>query len=72
MMKDTHLVEAAIATDNCVVSLDATVKAMFAAAAASVAELMAIDWVNPDCDFQQAVEWLDDGAPANRFALGAE
>ncbi|MCC3509415.1 MAG: hypothetical protein JGK29_09925 [Microcoleus sp. PH2017_17_BER_D_A] len=47
MVKDLRLVEAAIATDRTVISLDNKVRQCFAKVAVEVDELKDIIWVNP-------------------------
>ena len=72
MLKDTHLIEAAQATDRIVVSLDDTVRALFGGAAKQVRVLKTIAWVNPGDQEDGAIEWLEDGAPTEqRRLLGA-
>jgi hypothetical protein len=67
MLKDLHLVEAALATGMRVASLDETVRGHFRAAAASVARLRRICWINPDVPAEDAISWLEAGAPAHEF-----
>ena len=66
--KDIHLIEAALATDKIVVSLDDnTARRFFALAAQGVeelSELKAIAWVNPDKPDESPIEWLKNGANA--------
>jgi hypothetical protein len=62
LQKDRHLVEAALATDSRVVSLDGTARLHFTTIAATVEHLKPILWVNPETD-QDVVQWLEDGAP---------
>jgi ABC-type iron transport system FetAB ATPase subunit len=64
--KDIHLIEAALATDKIVVSLDDnTARRFFALSAQEVEalrELKAIAWVNPDKPDETQIEWLKNGA----------
>jgi hypothetical protein len=64
--KDIHLIEAALATDKIVVSLDDnTARRFFTKAAKEVeelSELKAIAWVNPDKPEEKPIEWLKKGA----------
>jgi hypothetical protein len=69
MMKDMHLVEAALMTDNCIASLDESARSLFSVAMAQVSELSSLDWLNPETKFDEVVEWFDDGAPEGRFPL---
>jgi hypothetical protein len=62
LQKDRHLVEAALATDSRVISLDGTAHFHFIALASTVEYLKPILWVNPETD-QDVVQWLEDGAP---------
>ena len=48
MQKDFHLLEAARATDQAIISLDETVRGLFARATQHVGEIRDIVWVNPD------------------------
>lgn len=71
LRKDFHLVEAAIATDRTVVSLDETVRQLFMAAAQGVAAITKVVWVNPTITAEQPVTWLKNGAkPENARMLG--
>lgn len=58
--KDLHLVEAALAADNRVLSRDHKARTDFDGAATSVSELRPILWV--DALRHQAPQWLSDGA----------
>lgn len=62
MLKDTHLIEAAMHTDRMVVSVDETVRRLFAVAAGSIAELTTIVWLNPSMTDEKPIAWLNDGA----------
>ncbi|HEV3468830.1 MAG TPA: hypothetical protein VG148_05885 [Pyrinomonadaceae bacterium] len=71
LRKDFHLVEAAVATDRTVVSLDEVVRRLFKAAAQSVAAIKKVVWVNPSIAAEQPVRWLRNGAkPENARMLG--
>ena len=63
MEKDFHLLQAALATDQTVISLDETVRELFARTAQSVGEIQHIIWVNPDRLEEQPILWLQNGAP---------
>ena len=67
--KDIHLIEAAMATDRIVVSLDETARVLFAAVAPSVGELRNVVWINPAQIAQQPIPWLENGAKAERERL---
>ncbi len=62
--KDCHLIEAALAFDQVVLSRDDTARLLFEAIAASVGEIRHLAWVNPSAQSENAIEWLEDGAPA--------
>lgn len=67
MQKDTRLLDAAMATDNTIVSLDETVRRLFAVASVQVGELRIIVWVNPgNVEDEQPIAWLRNGAKAER------
>jgi len=69
--KDFRLIEAAIATDRIVISLDETARALFAAAVRSVGKLKNIVWVNPSRPGEELILWLANGAkPEKRRLLG--
>ena len=64
--KDIHLIEAALATDKIVVSLDdKTARRFFTQAAHEIEELRelkAIAWINPDKPEETPIAWLKGGA----------
>lgn len=64
MFKDLRLIEAAIATDKTVISLDdKTARKFFSRAALHAEELKDIVWVNPaNIEEEKPVEWLKNGA----------
>ncbi|HZT57104.1 MAG TPA: hypothetical protein VFA21_00615 [Pyrinomonadaceae bacterium] len=64
LRKDFHLIEAAIAHDRIVVSRDEEVRGLFKAAAASVAAIKKVIWVNPVKPDEQPLVWLRSGAKA--------
>lgn len=63
MLKDIHLIEAALKTDWIVISGDEKVRKFFASASSkSVSEIKNVVWVNP-CDSKEgSIEWLKKGA----------
>lgn len=63
MRKDFHLLDAALATDQFIISLDETVRGCFARATQRVGEIRRIVWVNPDRTEEEPVAWLQNGAP---------
>ena len=63
MLKDFHLLGAALATDQTVISLDETIRGLFKRASQSVGEIRDIIWVNPDRTAEeQPIIWLQNGA----------
>jgi hypothetical protein len=66
VMKDLHLVEAALATDKLVVSLDDRARAEL-----RVEATKDVTWVNAVADGGHAIYWLRTGAnPVERWKLG--
>ena len=64
MQKDIHLLEAALKTDKTVISLDQTVRQLFATVSQRVGEIRDIIWVNQDrTSEEQPITWLQNGAP---------
>jgi hypothetical protein len=66
MLKDVHLVEAALATDARVASLDDNARGHFSRLATAFDSLRPIIWVNPTISEEKAVKWLEAGAPIQR------
>ncbi len=60
MLKDFHLLEMAMSTDEIVISLDDRVHALFARACLHAGEIGTIIWVHPD--EEDILNWLEDGA----------
>ena len=64
MQKDFHLLEAARATDQTIISLDEIIRQLFARAAQHVGEIRDIVWVNPErMEEEEPLVWLKNGAP---------
>ena len=64
MQKDFHLLEAALATDQTIISLDEIIRRLFAHAAERVGEIRDIVWVNPErMEEEEPLVWLENGAP---------
>ncbi|MHC1688420.1 MAG: hypothetical protein AB9879_11990 [Methanothrix sp.] len=61
MLKDLHLVDAAIASDKIITSLDDTSRYHFAKASQSIIEIRDITWVNP-LEGESSSDWLLKGA----------
>jgi hypothetical protein len=62
--KDIHLIQAALAADHSIVSCDETARRLFGNASSIVSELSPIIWVNPDCEQERPIHWLEEGAEA--------
>ncbi len=62
MIKDVHLLEAALATDGIVISSDEKVRELFNDLSEPVVSLKQITWVNPTHPDEQTIEWLENGA----------
>jgi hypothetical protein len=69
MLKDIHLVEAALATDRIVISLDEKVRRYFAEASSVIDEFKQILWANPVFKRERVVTWLNEGANAEKSRL---
>lgn len=61
ILKDVHLVAAAVATDSRILSTDDTVAALLAALTMQVAELRGVHWINPEA--AGCCDWISGGAP---------
>lgn len=71
ILKDLPLIEAAMMTDNIVVSLDENVRKHFNQLAKTARELKNTVWVNPDKIEDGSIPWLENGAKAeNKRLLG--
>ncbi len=65
LQKDFHLLQAALLTDQTIISLDETVRQLFKRASQQVGEIRRIIWVNPDRTAEeQPTAWLQNGAPS--------
>ena len=72
MIKDAHLISAAKATDNIVVSLDDNSRRLFAGASKQITDLAGIHWINPNEDYEELITWLEQGAlPKDDLKLGS-
>jgi hypothetical protein len=73
ILKDVPLVEAALATDSAVASLDEEVRSLFRAFANQWGRIKTVAWVNPTKDDDRAIAWLSSGAlPEKERLLGYE
>jgi hypothetical protein len=66
VLKDCHLVEAALGTDRRIASLDERVRGHLRELAAAVDALRPIVWVNLANPKEGAVEWLGKGSPREK------
>lgn len=66
MLKDVHLVEAALEADKTVISMDQTVRLYFQEGAPKVVVFKQIIWVNPSKEDERCLEWLQNGAERER------
>ena len=63
LQKDFHLLQAALATDQTIISLDETIRQLFALASQRVGDIRHIIWVNPDRTSEEdPIAWLQNGA----------
>lgn len=63
MLKDFHLLGAALESDQTIISLDETIRGLFKRASQQVGEIRDIIWVNPDRSEEHPIAWLQNGAP---------
>ena len=71
VMKDIHLIEAALDTDRTVVSLEKEARRLFAGLAKHARYLKNVIWVNPANDSEKPIAWLEGGAnPEEQRMLG--
>ena len=71
ILKDAHLIEAAITTELIVISLDETARRLFAEATKTVDALRGVVWVNPENSDEGSIDWLEKGAKVeNKRRLG--
>ncbi len=71
MLKDFHLIEAALVTGRTVIALDETVRALFGTACQTMGQMKSIVWVNPDKLEEATITWLEAGAePEKHRQLG--
>jgi hypothetical protein len=62
MLKDVHLLENALATDDAVVSQETNVLALFIEHATTMRVPRPVAWVNPSNDSETCINWLLAGA----------
>jgi hypothetical protein len=66
ILKDIHLVEAALRTDLIVISLDDRVRGLLSGVSRTVGELRRLLWANPAIGAEDAIAWLGKGAKAEK------
>ncbi|MEW6130773.1 MAG: hypothetical protein AB1757_27335 [Acidobacteriota bacterium] len=69
MLKDIHMIEAALASDRIVISLDEIVRTLFSEASQTVKELKTVAWSNPDKIDDHCLNWLEEGAKLEKKRL---
>lgn len=65
VLKDVHLLEAALVTDGLVTSRNERERKRFARISRKVVEIRKIVWANPDQSEEKCLDWLREGAPAD-------
>lgn len=63
LFKDSHLVEAALETDERIASLDDKARNHFANLSQIIQSIGDVLWANPVVENEEAIKWLEDGAP---------
>ncbi len=62
MLKDIHLIEAALLADKIIISIDGTAKGYFQEVMQEIIVLKQIAWANPCIDEEAVIDWLTNGA----------
>ncbi len=62
MIKDARLIEAALASDQIVVSLDDKARLHFRDICVRITRLKRVSWINPNVKSDQYVKWMEEGA----------
>lgn len=71
VVKDAHLLEAALATDRIVLSMDETAYYHFCDAAATLSQIRPVMWANPERAADDCITWLTTGAkPETKRRIG--
>jgi hypothetical protein len=63
ILKDMHLLLAAISADQRIASLDETLRSILAASCADLPHLCNLLWLNPERPEERAEDWIRRGAP---------
>ncbi|MBP8972476.1 MAG: hypothetical protein KBH93_01260 [Anaerolineae bacterium] len=66
MLKDVHLIEAALATHRIISSRDERARRLFGEISKPISLIRQIVWVNPTVEAKDCISWLGRGAPADR------
>jgi hypothetical protein len=66
MFKDSHLIEAAIATDRRVAAQDRAARGHFTRLAQDFHLIRLVNWVDPTIEDEQVIAWVERGAPLER------
>lgn len=69
MLKDLHLISAALETDQRIASLDNKARNLFGDLSEHAKPIRTIVWVNPNDEADAAIQWLEDGAPADESRM---
>jgi hypothetical protein len=64
--KDARLLEAALAADSAVASLDEEVRSLLKGLSKQWVRIKPVVWVNPASPQEEAVSWLSAGAPMDK------
>jgi hypothetical protein len=62
MQKDQHLLEIALATDKRIISLNDKERFHFSKCCDEIKNINTLIWVNPTCNPQEVIAWLENGA----------
>jgi hypothetical protein len=67
MVKDAHLIEAALATGRRIAAQDKAARGHFTRLAATLDLIRLVNWVDPAIEDEQVIAWVERGAPLERF-----
>ncbi|TAK66670.1 MAG: hypothetical protein EPO24_01310 [Bacteroidetes bacterium] len=71
VLKDIHLIEGALSYDKIVISFEKEAHSNFKRISDSIGEFKPIMWLTLSDDFDDIIQWLEDGAPEKKeFQLG--
>jgi len=62
-VKDVHLVEAALASDGLIVSMDDEARSLFRELSRQAKQIRHLVWINPAVEEETPIAWLKAGAP---------